>query len=132
MATSFRKYNPDKDKNATHRIWQECGWIEDEKKHKEALDRLVAASSAWVYAVDGTAEAMTVSTPARFHHTGTALSLAAITAVTTSRVARGRGAATGTVARSLAESGAAGIAVAGLGMFEQGFYDRFGFGNGPY
>ena len=132
MATKFRKYNPDKDKKATHTIWQECGWIEDEKKHKEALDRLVASSSAWVYAVDGTAEAMTVSTPAKFHHTGTVLSLAAITAVTTSRVARGRGAATGTIARSIAESGAAGIAVAGLGMFEQGFYDRFGFGNGPY
>ncbi len=132
MAVEFRKYDAAKDKKATHTIWQECGWIDDEKKHKEAIDRFVAASSAWVYTVDDTAEAITITTPGRFWHTGTELSLAAVTGVTTSRVARGRGAASGTLARSLEESARQGFAVAGLGMFEQGFYDRFGFGNGPY
>jgi predicted acetyltransferase len=132
MAGRFRKYDSAKDKKATHRIWQECGWIEGDKKETDALDTFVRVSDGWVWEVKGSAEALTISTPARYRHTGTDLSMAAITGVTTSRVARGRGAAGGTLARALAAAGKAGVAVAGLGMFEQGYYNKFGFGNGSY
>lgn len=132
MAGTYRKYDSQKDKKSAHRIWQECGWIEANKKETDALDRFIGASSAHVYAIGGVAEALTLSTPARFLHTGSELSLAAITAVTTSRVARNQGAASGTLARALAEAGAQGTDLAGLGVFEQGFYDRLGFGTGTY
>ena len=132
MAGKFRTYDPEKDKKATHRIWQECGWIEGEKKETDALDTFVSVSDGWVWEVGGSAEALTIATPARFQHTGTDLSMTAVTGVTTSRVARGRGAAGGTLSRSLATAAGAGYALAGLGMFEQGYYDQFGFGNGSY
>lgn len=132
MAGSYRKYNEEKDQKAAHRIWIECGWIEDEKKERANLDRFIGIGSAWVYAMSGVAEALTLSHPATYHHNGTPLSLAAIVAVTTSRVARNQGAASGTLARSLEEAGRSGIALAGLSCFEQGFYDRLGFGTGSY
>ena len=132
MAGTYRKYNKEKDRKAAHRIWLECGWIEDNKKELEMMDRFIGIGSAWVYAMDGVAEALTLSAPGVVHHTGTEVSLAAITAVTTSRIARNQGAASGTLARALEEAGAKGTALAGLGCFEQGFYDRLGFGTGSY
>ena len=132
MANSFRKYNARKDKKSVQRIWQECGWITKEKRETEALDQFVKASSCLVFDMDGSAEALSLSTPGRFLHTNTELSLAAITAVTTSRVARNQRAASGTVSRLLAQQAAVGAQVSGLGIFEQGFYERLGYGNGPY
>jgi predicted acetyltransferase len=132
MAGTYRKFDPQKDRKAVHRIWQECGWIDSSKKDITALDRFVRIGSAYVYDMDGEAEALTLSAPAVFHHTGTPLSLAAITAVNTSRIARNQGAATGTLARALDEAAGKGVALAGLGCFEQGFYDRLGFGTGSY
>jgi len=132
MANTFRKYNARKDRKSVQRIWQECGWITTEKREIEALDQFVKASSGWVYDMDGSAECLSLSTPGQFLHTNTTLSLAAITAVNTSRVARNQRAASGTVVRLLAEQVAAGAQVSGLGIFEQGFYDRLGYGNGPY
>ncbi len=128
----YRKFNKEKDQKAAHRIWLECGWIEDEKKYHAMMDRFVGLGSAWVYEMNGAAEALTLSAKGTMHHMGTPLSLTAITAVTTSRVARNQGAASGTLARALAEAGAKGSALAGLGCFEQGFYDRLGFGTGSY
>ncbi|MBU8914194.1 MAG: hypothetical protein KOO61_09240 [Spirochaetales bacterium] len=132
MANSFRKYNGRKDKKAIQRIWQECGWITDEKREKEALDQFLKASSCWVFDMDGSAEALSIGTASRFLHTNTELSLAAVTAVNASRVARNQGAASGTLLHLLADQAAAGAQVSGLGIFEQGFYDRLGYGNGPY
>jgi len=132
MANEFRKYNARKDKKSVQRMWRECGWLSDEKREIEASDLFIKVSSGWVYDMDGSAECLSISTPGRFLHTSTELSLAAITAVTTSRIARNQGAASGTLARLLAEMAAAGAQVSGLGIFEQGFYDRLGYGNGTY
>jgi hypothetical protein len=132
MAHSYRKYNARKDKKAVQRIWQECGWISEEKREIVALDQFVKCSSGWVFDMDGSAECLSLGTQARFRHTNTDLSLVAIAAVTTSRVARNQRGASGTLARLLAEEAAAGMQLSGLGIFEQGFYDRLGYGNGTY
>ena len=132
MTTKIRPLSIRRDKAALQRTWQECGWIEDTKKHKQALDCLAAASEGTVYQIGPAAECFVLSTPGRCFHTGTELSLAAITAVTTSRVARNQGAASLVLGDRLSRDAAGGAAIAGLGMFEQGFYDRLGFGSGPY
>ena len=106
--------------------------MSDEKREAEALNQFVKASDSWVFEMNGSAECLVMSTDGWFHHTGTPLKLAAITAVTTSRVARNQHAASGTLARCLADQGASGAQLSGLGIFEQGFYDRFGYGNGNY
>ncbi len=128
----IRKYSFRKDKKAIHRIWQECGWIGREKQELEALDRFVGVSDCWVAELDGNAESMATSTPGTFFHSGTPLQLAAITSVTTSRVARNQQTASRTVARLVSEQAFRGAQLSGLGIFEQGFYDRLGYGNGAY
>jgi hypothetical protein len=55
-----------------------------------------------------------------------------VAAVATSRVARQRGLAGELTAAAIARDAADGAAVAGLGMFDQGFYNRLGFGTGAY
>jgi predicted acetyltransferase len=52
--------------------------------------------------------------------------------VTTSRIARKTGFAKRLTAASLANAAESGAAVSALGMFEQGFYDKLGFGTGGY
>lgn len=132
MSVTFRKFNARKDKKSAYRIWQECGWVSKEKRETDTLDLFIKASSVWVADINGSAEALSFAVPAHFNHTGTELNMAAINAVTTSRIARNVGSASGTLTRLLAEQAAAGAQLSGLGIFEQGFYDRFGYGNGPY
>ena len=52
--------------------------------------------------------------------------------MTTSLVARRTGLAGLLTAETLSRQAAAGAAVSALGIFDQGFYDRFGYGTGPY
>lgn len=126
----LRPYNAETDKEATHRIWKEVGWIEDGKE--EAMDRYVAAGRALVAELNGAAECLVLTTPGAIRYLDEDLPLSAVTGVTTSYVARKKGFAGRLLARALAEDAAEGALVAGLGAFEQGYYNRLGFGTGPY
>ena len=55
-----------------------------------------------------------------------------VAAVTTSRIARGLSLAQKLTARQLVKGQQAGASVATLGMFDQGFYNKVGFGTGAY
>jgi predicted acetyltransferase len=128
----IRPYSEKKDRTNVHRIWKECGWMTDEKKDKESTDALIRSGPSLVFEVNGSAESMATSAPSRLHYAGTVLDHSAITSVTTSRIARNLGAASSTLAAMLAEEAARGFATSGLGVFEQGFYNRLGYGTGPY
>jgi predicted acetyltransferase len=127
-----RSYDHETDFDAVVRIWREVGWIDTSDDQKEGLAAFLSVGSASVALIDGEAECLVHWTPGTLRHTGTDLPFCGITAVTTSRIARKRGFATRLTADALVEGIEAGKAVAGLGMFEQGFYDRFGFGTGTY
>lgn len=71
-------------------------------------------------------------TPGRVRYQDETLELGAITAVTTSHIARKLGFAKNLTARSLACQFQAGVAVSALGIFDQGFYNQLGYGSGPY
>ena len=60
------------------------------------------------------------------------VSMSAVAAVTTSHIGRKLGFASTLTARAVAAGAIDGAAVAALGMFEQGFYDRFGFATASY
>jgi predicted acetyltransferase len=60
------------------------------------------------------------------------LPMSCVAAVTTSRVARKQGFAARLTAKAIAADAADGALVSALGMFEQGFYNRLGFGTGCY
>jgi predicted acetyltransferase len=126
----IRAYDPEHDQEAVHRIWREAGWIEEGKA--ELQDLLLSCSRITVVEHEGAAECLILSTDAEVRYNEHDLSAAAITGVTTSLVARKLGYAGRALAVRLAQDAQNGAAVAGLGIFDQGFYDRLGFGTGSY
>jgi hypothetical protein len=127
---TFRAYDPEKDKEAIHRIWFETGWLES--GHEPFMDRFVEASRAWVDELNGAAECLVLTAAGSVRHVATDLPMSCVTAVTTSRVARKQGSAARLTAKAIAADVADGALVSSLGMFEQGFYNRLGFGTGGY
>lgn len=128
----FRDYNPDKDKEAVHRIWREVGWLEKEKKQEEAADLFIECSRALVAEINGEAECLVLTTQGTIRYLDKDLPLSCVTSVSTSRIARKQGLASGLTARAVAADAADGALVTGLGIFEQGYYDQLGFGIGGY
>jgi len=126
----FRNYDPERDRDAVHRIWLETNWLE--KGKEERMDVFVGSTKALVAELNGEAETLVLSTPGLIHYLGQDLPAAGITGVTTSRIARKQGFASRLTARSIAVNAAEGAQVVGLGMFDQGFYNQLGFGTGSY
>jgi hypothetical protein len=126
----FRAYDPERDREATHRIWREVGWLK--KGREEAMDRYVRASRALVAEIDGTAECLVLSTPGSLRYLDEDLPFACVIGVTTSYIARRQKLAGRLAARLVAADALDGALVTALGMFEQGFYNKLGFGTGTY
>ncbi|GAB4454834.1 MAG: hypothetical protein Kow00120_24570 [Anaerolineae bacterium] len=126
-----RPYSPEKDRAAAHRIWYEVGWLRDKSK-AEAMDIFIEGGRALVADFDGEAECLAASMPGTMRYLDEDLPWSCVTAVTTSRVARKQGLAARLTAQLVAADAAEGALVAGLGIFEQGYYDRLGFGTGVY
>lgn len=115
------------------RQWTEVGWIDaGNDRHAEAQRTWLTMGNGSVAIVDGHAEAFGHWTPGVITYVDRPVSLCAVTAITTSRVARRQGIASALTARTLRQGKEAGLTVAGLGIFDQGFYDRFGFGTTSY
>lgn len=128
----FRDYDSTNDKQAIHRIWREVGWLEEEKNEEAALDFFLSGSRAVIAEIDGTPESLVATLDGLLRYGKEDLPFTAIAGVATGRIARKRGLAKQLVAHALARDAAAGALVAGLNMFEQGYYDRLGFGTGGY
>jgi len=129
----FRLYDESRDREAVHRIWREVGWIEPgNDQHAQGLDLFLTAGRALVADVDGGAECLASTAIGDIRYLEENLPFSCVTAVTTSHVARKRGLAGRLTAEAVAADAAAGALVSGLGMFEQGYYDRLGFGSGGY
>tara|TARA_R110002072_G_scaffold13418_12_gene56275 strand:- start:33638 stop:34873 length:1236 start_codon:yes stop_codon:yes gene_type:complete len=130
---TYRDYNSRTDVKAVRRIWLECGWIEDlETEGTFVSEFFDGAEDALVATIDNEAECAVHSTNGTLQYQTETLSMGAVTGVTTSRVARKLGFARELTARMLARQVAAGHELSALGMFEQGFYDKVGFGTGSY
>lgn len=127
-----RSYDPARDRDAAHRIWREIGWRSDQDKDREGMDVWAGAGQAHVAEVDGQAECLVLTAPGAIRYLDGHLSFCGVTGVGTSRVVRRQGLATRVTAQAIAERALAGDSVAGLGMFEQGFYNRLGMGTGGY
>jgi len=129
----FREYNADRDKDAVHRIWLETGWLEkDNKAQVEGMDLFISAGKALVADIGGEAECLVLTMPGTIRHLKDDLPLSGVTGVTTSRIARKQRLAAKLTAIAVAQDAADGALVSGLGMFEQGYYDRLGYGTGGY
>ncbi len=128
--SEFRTFDPEKHGEAAFRIYQEVGWADKDKG--DLLKRYLAIQDGMVVEISGEAECLVTTTPGDLRYLNETLPLCAVMGVTTSRVARKLGFASRLCAAAVAKAAAAGAKVAALGMFEQGFYNRLGFGTGPY
>jgi len=126
----YREYDPKRDRDAVHRIWREAGWLE--KGKEELADMHLTCGRLLVAEVGGQAECLVSSAPGVMRYVEEDLAFAGCTGVATGRVARKQGLAKRLLARLIAADAADGALVVGLGMFEQGFYDRVGYGTGGY
>ena len=127
----IRTYEPERDREAARRIWRETGWVEG-KEQEETLDLFLEAGRVLVADLGGEPESLVASAPGAIRYLDEDLPFSAVTAVTTSRIARKRGLARRLTAELLARDAADGALLSVLGIFEQGFYDRLGFGSGSY
>ncbi|HEX9765858.1 MAG TPA: GNAT family N-acetyltransferase [Nitriliruptorales bacterium] len=128
---AVRPYDKDRDLDAVKRIWREIGWATSDEE-SAVVEPFYDAGRTLVYELGGAAESAVHLSRGRIRYQDDDLVLAAVTAVTTSHVARKRGAARQLLARMLAEEASTGAHVSALGTFDQGFYDHLGFGTGPY
>jgi len=126
----FRKYNMEKDKKAAHRLWKEIGWLE--KGKEKQMDLMLKAANVLVADVNGEIEVLAKTVPGTIKYLDEELKFSGVTAVTTSRIARKKGLASELTAKVIAESAEKGALVSGLGIFEQGFYDKLVYGTGCY
>ena len=133
-ATQLVAFDPERDMEAILRMWSETGWWDNEDDQKKRIPPFFRANDdrSVVGLIDGSAECAVHRALGTIQHGTTQLSLGGVTAVTTSRIARRRRLASRLTARTIAHLADEGCAVAMLGMFDQGFYDRFGFGTGSY
>ncbi len=106
------------------------GWIE--KDQEKIMDTFLEGCQVLVADLGGSAEALAASSQGSIVHRETDLSLCAVCAVTTGYAGRRQGLASRLTAELVSIGAADGAEVAGLGMFDQGYYDKLGFGSGPY
>ena len=128
---TFRTYQKDKDLEAALRIYREVGWV-SEKAHEQAVQQLLESGRGLVAELQGSAECVVVGDTGSIRYLQSDLAFCVVAGVTTSRIARKQGLASRLTAQLLAEEASRGQAVAILGIFEQGYYNQLGFGNGSY
>ncbi len=133
MKIEYRAYDPDRDGAAAVRIFAEVGWLDRERTDRcESVKERFRHANGYVATVDGEVECLASAAPGTIHYVDQALPFSAVTNVATGMGGRKLGLATKLTARLIADGVAMGQAVSGLGVFETGFYDRLGYGTGPY
>jgi hypothetical protein len=111
----------------------EIGWLEEGKEnHHQAMDIFLEACQALVAEIREEAECLVLTTPATIQYQEETLHFSAVTGVMTSLIARKQGLAGHVTARAIANAAMDGAHVTGLGIFDQGFYNKLGFGTMPY
>ncbi len=127
----IRPYDQARDLRNAERIWHEIGWVETPQQASHLKDFL-SAGSCLTGCLRGGVECLVHTVPGSIRYLEEELKLCVVTAVTTSRIARRQGFAQKITALQLAEAALDGAEVAALGIFDQGFYDKVGFGTGSY
>ena len=130
MSLIIRDVNTKTDQKYLHRIWQEVGWIDpDSFKY---MDDWIDNSSGLVAEINGQPECYVTSIQGDFKYQNNHLPFSCISGVTTSLIARKQNLAGKTTAKKIVDDALSGAIICGLGMFEQGYYNQFGFGTGTY
>ncbi len=127
---NHRNYDAKRDNPAIHRLWREIGWLSEDDLKLVGLG--LKGVNATVAELDGEVESLAMSNICNMKYVNQSVKFSAVSAVCTSMIARQQSFAARLTALRLAQDAQAGAEFAGLGVFDQGFYDRLGFGTGSY
>lgn len=127
----IREYESEKDIKSVCRIWRETNWIDEDDQDK-CVEIFLKEGRGFVAEYDGSAECHVSSKPGILKYLKADLKLSIVSSVTTSRTARKQGLAKKLTAKLIAADATDGALVSTLGIFEQGFYNLFGYGTGSY
>lgn len=131
MSGEVREYDEDLHFETVARHWSEIGWLENDAE-KDQMRAWWRVGRVLVGVVDDAAEALGHWLRGTIRYLDDDVSMGAVAAITTGHVARRERFATRITAQCVAEAALDGCATSALGIFDQGFYDRIGFGTGPY
>lgn len=126
---SYRDYDPKKDKDAVFRILNECGWVHDKKKNKY-LNEFLPKANTLVMEINNEPEVTVNSLIGSIRYLDETLKLSAITGANASLLARKQSFTSKLTAARIALDALNGAEVGALCVFDQGYYNRLGFGNG--
>ncbi|UCF98531.1 MAG: sterol carrier protein domain-containing protein [Spirochaetaceae bacterium] len=131
---TIRPYDHKKDARVMLEVFKEVGWMEraGDRQTDAAMLAYLKTARSWVADLGGRAESLICTGSGEFRYLDESLTLCAITAAVTSTIARRLNCATRATAEAVADAAEEGFQLAGLGVFEQGFYERLGFGIGTY
>jgi predicted acetyltransferase len=127
----IRSYEP-KDLEHCLRILREVGWMEGKDTDREVFEGYISDTKSLVTELNNEVEVLALTRTGQLMYQDDDLPMSGVTGVLTSRVARMKGHALKTTALAVANSALDGAAVSILGMFDQGYYDKLGFGTLGY
>jgi len=127
----FRDLNRVDDFEGIRRVWMDSGWLDDTASNTEGLRAFLEGTVGTVHEEAGVIDMVATSRDALYRYEDQELPVNMVSSINVSRDARGLGYGGAGAARVVASGAERGAALAMLGMFEQGFYDRLGFGSGP-
>jgi predicted acetyltransferase len=127
----IRAYKPS-DLDQCLRIFKEVGWMDGKDHDKDIFAAYISDADSLVAELNGEVEVFVVTRSGNILYQNVELPLSCVTGVVTSRVARQQGLASSVTARAIAGSAVKGAAVSMLGMFDQGYYEKFGYGSTVY
>lgn len=131
--SDIRLYDPGRDREALIRIWTETSGLDpSDEAACAAVEAFYAAGRTFVAELNGAAECMVFNAMGTLRHGAVDLPFSGVMSVDTGLPARRQGLASRVTAHAVAQDRADGALVSGLGMFDQGFYNKLGFGSGPY
>jgi len=128
---NYRKFDYKKDKEAVYRILNEAGWVHDKDKDKY-LNEFLPKGDTWVATIDDEPEVMVVTSKGTIKYLDKEIQLGAVTGVVASFIARKQSIAGKLTANKIAMDAMNGAEVETLCIFDQGYYNKLGFGNGHY
>ena len=123
---TIRKYNKEIDKSQIETITNEVGW------DVKAMDIYVSEGRNLVAELNGKVEAFCSTSLGDIQYLENKIPFSELGTVAVSFLARKQKISGRMTALKIAEDAGAGAAVCGLGMFDQGYYDKMGFGTGNY
>ena len=85
---TIRQYNKETDLAHIKRIWKECGWIDDIEEDGKFIEDFYSVGDTIVATIDDEAECAVHGASGSIRYVSEDLKLGAVTAVTTSHVAR--------------------------------------------